>query len=58
MRRLLATVLLTLVFLGGYHLGRRPNNPDILGQTKQVCDRLAQAGRQFAAEFRQHGGTP
>ncbi|MDY6914319.1 MAG: hypothetical protein SVT52_07685 [Planctomycetota bacterium] len=48
MRRLILLILLVAAFLGGYHLGRRPNSPDIFARANSLSDKAQQAGQRLA----------
>jgi len=41
MKRLLGVVLLAAAFLGGYHLGRMPGSPDVIGTAREVFQEAA-----------------
>lgn len=45
MKRVLTLLLLTAAFLGGYHLGRLPNSPDIFAWGRRTFDRALEMGR-------------
>lgn len=41
MRRIIGFILLTAAFLGGYHLGRQDNSPDLIGYARQAAVAVA-----------------
>jgi len=41
MRRLIGFILLSVAFLGGYHLGRQENSPDLIGHARQAAVTVA-----------------
>jgi len=43
MRKILGFILLVATFLGGYHLGRQKDSPDLIGYTKQAGVAIAEA---------------
>jgi len=43
MKRLLGAVFLVAAFLGGYHLGRMPGSPDVIGTAREVASEVARA---------------
>jgi len=59
MRRILTLLLMGATFLGGYHLGRQPNSPDVVGWAQANAPRVAEAGREVAAALTARTGeTP
>ncbi len=40
MRRLFTIILLLAAFLGGYHLGRKPDSPDVIGWVGEACSEV------------------
>ena len=49
MKKLIFIVLLAAAFVGGYHLGRQPGSPDIVGWGRDVYDQASGAGQHVAA---------
>jgi hypothetical protein len=43
-RRLFALIILLAVFTGGYHLGRQPESPDLIGGARSAGRALWDAG--------------
>ena len=41
MKRLLGAIFLAAAFLGGYHLGRMPGSPDVIGAAREVASDAA-----------------
>lgn len=50
MRRLIRTMLLVAVFLGGYYLGGLPGRPDIIGWAGGVCSGIDRTTREISAK--------
>ena len=48
MRRLIKTVLLVAVFLGGYYLGGLPGRPDIIGWAGGVWSGIDRTTREIS----------
>jgi hypothetical protein len=44
-------------FLGGYHLGRLPNSPDVIGWGKRAVARSATVCRQVIDQLQDWNGT-
>ena len=49
MRKLITFILLAAAFVGGYHLGRQPDSPDLFAWAQQAYQQASQAGRQILA---------
>jgi hypothetical protein len=47
-RRILGIILLLGVFLGGYHLGRLPGSPDLIGGARNAGRAVYDAGSAVA----------
>ena len=41
MRKLVILVLLAVAFCGGYHLGRKPSSPDVLGWARKAYEQVS-----------------
>ncbi len=46
MRKLFTLILLAAAFVGGYHLGRQPDSPDIIAWGKDACVQAADVTKQ------------
>ena len=51
MRRIIGLALLIGVFLGGYHLGRQKDSPDLIGYTRQAVMAVAAVAVDIADSF-------
>ena len=51
MRRIIGLALLIGVFLGGYHLGRQKDSPDIVGYARQAVVAVATVAGDIAESF-------
>jgi len=51
MRRIIGLALLIGVFLGGYHLGRQKDSPDLIGYTRQAVVAVAAVAGDLADSF-------
>jgi len=49
MKNLLTLIVLTATFLFGYHLGRKPDSPDVIGWLNVKSQEAYVAGRGAAA---------
>jgi hypothetical protein len=49
MKKLIVLILMAATFLGGYHLGRQPNSPDVIGQLQAAWDQAVKLGGEVAA---------
>jgi hypothetical protein len=45
MKKMIALILLSGAFLGGYELGRKPDSPDLIGWLGRACARVVTTGR-------------
>ena len=57
MKKLLLLILLTGAFLGGYHLGRQPNSPDIFAWAQKTYNQAVDAGHQLSAAVNDDSGS-
>lgn len=55
-KRLLTLIVISATFLGGYHLGRLPNSPDLIGWGKQAIDRSAAVCRRVIDQLEDWNG--
>jgi hypothetical protein len=51
MRRIIGLALLIGVFLGGYHLGRQKDSPDLVGYARQAVLAVAAVASDMAESF-------
>ncbi|MFP4055228.1 MAG: hypothetical protein ACLFV7_15330 [Phycisphaerae bacterium] len=56
MKRLLALILLTGAFLGGYYLGRLPDSPDIFAWGRNAALRSAEIAHKVIATLEDWNG--
>ena len=59
MRRLIKTMLLVAVFLGGYYLGGLPDSPDIIGWGGRAWNGIDRTTREISDKARrEHTSLP
>jgi len=56
-RRFFRFILLGAVFLGGYHLGRKPGSPDVVGQAQRACGRVVHTANRVSARAKAENTT-
>jgi len=56
MRRLLVFLLLAAAFVGGYHVGRQPGSPDIIGWAQDAYPHVVEAGRDVVQAVTDRAG--
>ncbi|MFP4140815.1 MAG: hypothetical protein ACOCWV_01890 [Planctomycetota bacterium] len=56
MKRLCTLIVIGATFLGGYHLGRLPDSPDLIGWGQRTIDRTAEVCRKVVDQLEDWNG--
>lgn len=56
-RMLISLILLGAAFLGGYHMGRQPSSPDLVGNVQKIGQQAVAIGNQAAQAIAQRSNN-